>query len=201
MENIDAFLYINLDHRPDKKEQIENEFNKMEIDKNKIFRISGVIHPKMNCIGCTLAHLSALKFAKEKGFKNFIIFEDDFQFLVDKETFYKNIQDFFDLNISYRVVMLTYSFQNTSPFNNLIFKINQASNAAGYLVNHNIIDKLINHYEFGAQKLEETGMHWIYTNDQIWKNLMDKDWYGFINKIGFQRAGFSDIGQVFVQSQ
>jgi len=201
MDNIDAFIYINLDHRTDKKEQIENELAKMDIDKNKIFRISGVIHPRNNAVGCSLAHASALKFAKERGFKNFIVFEDDFQFLVDKETFYKNIQDFFNLNINYRCVMLTYSFQNATPFNDFLIKINEASNAAAYLVNQSILDVLIQYIEFGAQKLDETGMHWIFTIDQIWKKLQDVDWYGFKNKIGCQRAGFSDISQIYVGSQ
>jgi hypothetical protein len=40
MDNIDAFMYINLDHRTDKKEQIENELNKMDVDKNKIYSYS-----------------------------------------------------------------------------------------------------------------------------------------------------------------
>jgi hypothetical protein len=62
--------------------------------KIKFIRIPGVYH-KNNLLDVLLLMYNALKFAKEKGFKNFIILEDDFEFLVDKETFHKNIKRFF----------------------------------------------------------------------------------------------------------
>jgi GR25 family glycosyltransferase involved in LPS biosynthesis len=200
MDNIDAFLYINLDHRTDKKEQVENEILKMDDDKNKIIRISGVYH-KDGCVGCTLAHVNALKLAKERGYKNFIILEDDFEFLVDKETFHKNVKDFFELNMEYKMVMLTYSYEKTSPFNNFLGIINECSNSAGYICSHKFIDELILYLEFGAEHLSRTGMHWIYTIDQIWKQLQNTGWYYFIPKSGRQRACFSDINNTYVDAK
>jgi hypothetical protein len=41
--------------------------------------------------------------------------------------------------------------------------------------------------------LEKTKAHWIYANDQIWKELQQKDnWYYFIKRIGKQADGYSD---------
>jgi hypothetical protein len=41
--------------------------------------------------------------------------------------------------------------------------------------------------------LENTGMHWIYANDQIWKEYQKKDqWLYFIKRIGKQIDGYSD---------
>ncbi len=47
-------------------------------------------------------------------------------------------------------------------------------------------------------ELENTKMHWIYANDQIWKTLQKKDkWYGLKNRIGVQSIGYSDTSNSY----
>jgi len=196
MDKIDAFIYINLDKRVDRKEEILSELNKVGIPEEKIYRVPGV-QCNFGALGCTLAHINALKFAKEKGFKHFIIFEDDFTFVVEPSTFYKNLSDFFDLNLDYNVTMLGYNLQKSEPFNELLGYAREAQTASCYLVNGDYTDTLINCLEEGAKQLAATGKHWIYINDQYWKKLQHEGWYYFLTRIGIQRAGFSDCAGGF----
>ena len=54
-------------------------------------------------------------------------------------------------------------------------------------------------YEKNLPLLETTGKHWIYANDQIWKEIQAPyTWYGFIKRLGRQRASFSDNSLEFM---
>ena len=49
----DAILYINLQHRQDRKELILNEIQKIKnIDESQIYRIDAVLEPMCGHIGC-----------------------------------------------------------------------------------------------------------------------------------------------------
>jgi glycosyl transferase family 25 len=196
MDNIDAFIYINLDKRVDRREEILSEFKKAGIPEERTYRVSGV-ECTFGALGCTLAHINALKFAKEKGFKHFIVFEDDFTFVVDSETLNNNLAKFFDLNLDYHVAMLGYNLQKTEPFNELIGYVREAQTASSYLVNGGYTDTLMNCLIDGSRQLAITGKHWIYINDQYWKKLQHEGWYYFMTRIGVQRAGFSDCAGGF----
>lgn len=196
MDNIDAFIYINLDKRIDRREEILGEFKKIGIPEEKIYRISGV-ECAFGALGCTLAHINALKFAHEKGFKHFIIFEDDFTFVVNAEIFNKNLEDFFNLNLDYNVAMLGYNIQKSEPFNEIVGYAREAQTASCYLVNGGYTDTLKNCLSEGARYLASTGKHWLYINDQYWKKLQHEGWYYFMTRIGIQRAGFSDCAGAF----
>lgn len=99
-----------------------------------------------------------------------IIFEDDFDFLVDYNTFNNSVLEFFSFNFDFKVVMLSYSCVDTpNKVNDLISTTTNSSNAAGYLVNSSAYDELIYWLSYGSEMLEKTREHWNYINDQIWK--------------------------------
>ena len=60
MELLEHTLFINLNHRTDRLEHINAEFEKMGI---KAERVEGV-QPKSPAIGCTMSHIKCLKLAK-----------------------------------------------------------------------------------------------------------------------------------------
>lgn len=191
MENIDAFIFINLDHRRDRLIEIINELSMQRIPAEKVFKISGVVHSSP-CVGCSLAHIKALKFAKEKEFKHFVIFEDDFMFIVPHKMVIDNIRRFFVLNLDYRVVMLSYNLKIAEPFNDVVGYAREVTTASGYLVNRIYVDELIECLQYGVDMLEKTGEHWNYMNDQIWIKLQKEKWYYFMTRLGCQRSSFSD---------
>jgi glycosyl transferase family 25 len=190
-EHIDKIIYINLNKRTDRREQIEKELNDFGLTYE---RFEAIETKGFGILGCGLSHLGVLKLAKERNYENILIFEDDFTFLVSKEEFYTKINDFFNLKMDYDVCFLSYNLIRQQTLeNNVVNKILDCQSASGYIVHKNYYDKLIKLYEYAMPLLEETKQHWIYANDQVWKQLQEKDnWYYFITRIGRQVDGYSD---------
>ena len=196
-ENIDRIIYINLDKRTDRLEQINNEINKFSLeDKTEKFP---AIHHSSGTIGCGKSHLAVLKLAKERKYKNVLILEDDFYFVVSKDEFESNLKLFFENVKEFDVCLFSYNLNKSEsckyPF---LLRLLDGQTASGYLVNESYYDSLINLYEEAIPLLEKTGKHWIYANDQVWKKLQAVDtWYCFKNRLGKQRHGFSDNSQCY----
>lgn len=193
---IDKIIYINLDKRSDRRNEIENELNKFQLDYE---RFDAIPYPEFGIYGCGLSHLSVLKLAKERNYKNILIFEDDFQFLVSKYEFEENLTKFFESNVDYNVCMLSYNLNEMSVIeNSVVNKVIFSQTASGYIVNSNYYDKLIQLYEWAIPLLLLTKMHWIYANDIVWGDYQKHDnWFYFKTRIGKQRASFSDNSLTF----
>lgn len=197
-KNISKVIYINLNKRTDRKEDIVKELDSFNLDYE---RFEAIETPGFGTVGCGLSHLSVLKIAKERKYENILILEDDFTFLVSKEEFEKNLEEFFSLNIPYDVCMLSYNLiQQEDTSYDVVNKVLEVQSASGYIVHNSYYDKLINLYEEAIPILESTRMHWIYANDQIWKQFQKQDnWYYFKTRIGKQRAGFSDNANKYME--
>jgi glycosyl transferase family 25 len=196
-DHIDKIIYINLNKRTDRREEIEEELNHFDL---KYERFEAIETPGFGIHGCGLSHLQVLKLAKEQDYKNVLILEDDFQFLVTKEEFEKNLTQFFELDLPFDVCMLSYNLKEyeTTEYD-FILRMLDVHSASGYIVNSNYYDKLIELYEWALPLLETTKMHWVYANDIIWKKYQKEDlWYCFKTRIGKQRDGFSDNAECFV---
>jgi glycosyl transferase family 25 len=187
--NIDKIIYLNLDHRLDRKTEIENELNNFNLNYERFPAIS---HTN-GAICCSKSHLSIIKKAKEKGYKNILVLEDDFNFLINKDQFYDEINKL--SNVSFDVCLLAYNtpnlYESQFPF---LYKIKDAQTTSGYIVQSHYYDKLINQWENAIKLFEETNDDTKYTCDQSWKSLQEKDnWYCFKTRIGKQRKSYSDI--------
>ena len=195
--NIDKIIYINLERRLDRLHEITEEltmFNLVGERFNAIPHSNGIV-------GCGYSHLEVLKLAKQRGYKNILILEDDFTFLIPKEEFEKEMTMLFENNISFDVCMLAYNLKEseTSVHGPFLKRVLSAQTASAYIVNSTYFDTLIDLYNFAIPMLEKTGQHWIYANDQIWKHLQRNDnWVCFTTRIGKQRASYSDNGNSFV---
>lgn len=197
-EFIDKIFYINLEKRTDRKEQIEKELNTFDL---KFERFSAIETPTFGILGCGLSHLKVLKIAKERNYKNVLILEDDFTFLVSKEELQCQLSNFFNLQLDYDVCFLSYNLigLQIKLDNGVVNKGIDVQTASGYLVNQHYYDALINLYEDAMPLLEKTLCHWIYCNDQVWKTLQKKDnWFFFIKRIGMQQDRYSDNAQSFI---
>ena len=144
MKHIDKCVYINLEYRIDRKQQIENQLNNFDINYE---RFNAYHYPNIGIYGCMLSHLEV---SKKNNYKNILIFEDDFIFLVDKNEFENRLNEFFDSKYAedYNVLFLSYSlnlFNNTDNEN--ILKVIFSQTTSRYIVNSNYYDKLIELYE------------------------------------------------------
>jgi len=194
--NINKIYYINLNKRSDRKEHIEKELNSFDL---KYERYEAIETKGFGIHGCGLSHLNVIKMAKENNYENVLILEDDFTFLVSKEEFEKQLDDFFKLKIDYDVLMLSYRlFQFEGTKYDFLTRVKEGQTASGYLINKHYYDKLIELYEWAMPLLNETKQHWIYCNDQVWKRFQLTDnWFCFTNRIGKQIAGYSDNAECF----
>lgn len=187
---LNKIVYINLDKRYDRKLHTETQNEKYGID---AIRFKAFEYPGQGIVGCGYSHLGVLKMAKENQWKNVLIMEDDFEFLVSPEEFWKNITQLFESKIRFDVCMLSYNLHEQEPVNDLVFRVKYAQTASAYIVNQHYYDALIELYQKNIPILESTGIHWVYANDVCWRELQQRDmWLGFTTRIGKQLDGFSD---------
>ena len=89
MKNMNPFDFfeeiycINLDHRTDRWQLAQEEFEKLGI-KDKVIRFSAISNPDGR-IGIIKSNLEIVKIAKNKKLKNVLIFEDDVKFLFENK--------------------------------------------------------------------------------------------------------------------
>jgi glycosyl transferase family 25 len=196
--NFDKIFYINLDKRVDRFNEIENELKNYDLHNNSE-RFQAIDIPEQGILGCTMSHLAVIKLAKERNYKQILILEDDFYFIISKEEFENELNLFFDSNIPYNVCMISYVINKTSeteyPF---IQKVLDAQTASGYILHNSFYDNLIELFEEAVEKLRKTKEHWNYANDQIWKKLQpNSNWYSLTKRCGKQRSGYSDNSKSF----
>lgn len=195
MEHIKHAVYINLDRRADRRAEFNAECERIGL---RVERFPA-IESQPGFVGCHKSHIAVLKMAKANNWEHVLIFEDDFQFLVDAATFQTNLEQFFASNTPYDVLMLSYNIQRSEPVNELISKVYEAQTASGYLVHSRFYDTLIQNLETNLPLLERTGAHWLYLNDQCWKSVQpDAAWYFFNTRIGKQRPSYSDLANRFM---
>jgi hypothetical protein len=196
MNLIDKAVYINLTCRTDKRIHIENELTKYSLP---FERYDAFEYPDFWCYGCAMSHLGVLKHARDNGFKNVLIFEDDFGFSLPKEAIEEQLTEIFTFKPDFDVCMLSYNLQRSSDTeNDKIYKVVEAQSGAGYIVQSHYYDKLISLFENSNLLLEETREHWLYANDQSWKLLQSTDnWYCFKERSGHQIPFISDISQMY----
>jgi glycosyl transferase family 25 len=192
--HIDKIFYINLKTRPDRQAEMESELQKFGLEAE---RFEAIPTPDFGIYGCGLSHLAVLKLAKERNYRNVLILEDDFEFLVTKDEFQDQLQQFFGSSLEYNVCMLAYDVREQdlsfSHENVNVERLLFAQTASGYIVNCNYYDTLIELYEEALPQLIATRRHWDYANDIVWRGLQQRDqWLYFKRRIGKQRASYSD---------
>ena len=94
----DEIFCINLDTRIDRWQHAQEEFKKIGI-LDRVHRFSA-IKDKDGRIGLIKSNLEIIKYAKNKKLNNVLIFEDDFEFLIDNplEVLQKSIEQSTGIN-------------------------------------------------------------------------------------------------------
>ena len=80
-EFIEHVVYINLEHRKDRRENIEKELSIFSSE--KVQRFDAIHEPKRGHLGCSKSHIEVLKLAIKFGWKNYLVVEDDAVFNLD----------------------------------------------------------------------------------------------------------------------
>ena len=187
-------FYINLDHRTDRRQAIENELEQVQL--TPYIRFPAIKH-KIGLVGCGFSHIECLKQGLQSGADHILVFEDDFYFTMDRNQLHQVLQQVIQTN--YNVFMLGYCVTdkkvNVQPTNHpLLKRITNACCAHGYIVNKRYATTLLRNLEEAVVQLQKTKDEPKYANDQYWKLLQDQDiWLCTEKPCGLQREGFSDI--------
>ena len=205
-EFVDKVVYINLDHREDRRQIMQKLFDEGKIPPEKIERFSAIRH-KVGIIGCAQGHIAILKMAKANNWKRVLILEDDLKWINFEEN-YKKLEDL--VSNPFDVCMLGGFYIDTNPP-----KIIASFCTNAYIVSSHYYDTLLNNFEYGlSQKLNkpksilrfETSSKKendynrlvdadnIHNVDVYWMKLQQKDnWVGIIEPMIEQTVSFSDI--------
>jgi len=196
MNHIDRVVYINLQKRADRQQHIESLLSEYDI---KAQRFEAIEH-QHGLYGCGQSHLEVLKLARDSGWKNVLIFEDDIIFSESSRDFHKNIERLFAEGPEFDVFMLDINLQRSEPAPvDWLIRVKYAHCAGAYIVKQHYYQTLIDLYEWALPLLLQTGAHWIYANDAVWGKLQEADrWYTFKTQICRQMAGYSDTKNMHI---
>lgn len=202
---VEKCIVINLPERTDRLEKIKSELIRIKFPEDKIIIMEACFNEN-GALGCSLSHLAAVKMAKNEGWKNVLILEDDTIFNSLSEIC-QPINDLFHslstrnwdaalLSGQYYKIKKVNDEPETSPF---LFRCYFAYGANSYIINHTVYQSLIYAYEASVTKLKEGKRREIYTLDSLWMLLMhENSWYCLYPCVAYQGAGFSNIENTYL---
>ncbi len=183
-------LYINLDSRTDRRENMERI-----LDGYNYERVPAV-HDEYGYIGCAKSHIKCMEIVVERGYDKCIILEDDYVFINDNNFNTIKIPDF-----DFDILLFCNHIKECDKIDNDFNRVKWAQWTSGYMVNKTIVEDLKYNLIEGMTKLSE-----IYNSGKIdrhmrqyyldlyWNKLFDEYMAVGLNKtIASQLNGFSDI--------
>jgi len=191
---IEQVVYINLDHRTDRRQQIEKELHKIPCQ--NVQRFSAIRDPHGD-VGCSKSHVQVLKLAIQSGWKNVLILEDDMVFREEKWDL------LFEKMTSYDVIVLGGMLPE---YNKDSLKLTKCYGTGAYLVNSSYYRTLLSNFEESLKNLKSSyypkkEFFWgrprakyipAYTLDQYWNRLQQRDNW-FLVQMMYSPPSFSDI--------
>lgn len=199
--DIDSVIYINLDTRPDRNEEILKELNQINMPMEKVNRLSA-IKRNWGALGASLSHVACMKFIAEKGWKRTLILEDDAGFEArDLERWNTGVMDVNKKlqTEDYDVIFLGGFVRDPDgPLKTdlpTLFQTKNTSCGHAYIVKGSYAPKI--------QECLETAIQMIIKNppnkeqfhlDNAWTTIMKTDrWFVTIPTLAYQRESYSDI--------
>ena len=218
MNLLEHTLYINLEHREDRKWHVIAQLNAIALDKEpdkdskketrkKNIERFPAVKSKYGAVGCTLSHIKCLEYAKSLEWEYVCIVEDDFR-CINPEKFRKSLDDF-ETNaekdgISWDVLLL--GGNNCPPYHvpvsnksgkpiDYCVQITNCQCTIAYVARKTMYDTLIQNYREGVAKLmrDPENKH-QFALDMYWKTLQTTGrWYLLVPLTITQMVSYSDV--------
>jgi glycosyl transferase family 25 len=205
MDKIRKVIYINLEKRPDRRDQFLKEMERIGINDDKLIRVDGFLELAVG-FGVTISHCIALQECLRSESKTgsdddyFMILEDDFTSRAnDPKQFNEWMDDIFTRIPGFDVFMLIgdISEKKDIPIAGIsdvkYTRVLSAQCAAGYIIRKSYVETLRNHLLGALGPLKTTGEHWNYTVDQWWKKIQcEGKWYSSYLNMAYMKDSYSD---------
>jgi len=193
IKDIQNIFYINLEHRTDRKEHVENQLTSIGL---KTYERFNAIKMANGAIGCSMSHLRILQLALDKNMDHILIVEDDITFLNPQlfiEQFNKCITK---LDNKWDVIL--FAGNNVPPYTAIddsCIQVTRCQTTTGYLVNGHYIKILMNNIKMGlTQLINKPEQHAIFAIDKFWFVLQKNSRWFLITPLSvIQRDDYSDI--------
>jgi len=194
ISDIHHVVYINLEHRTDRKLHVEKQLYSVGLVNPTRFN---AIKLPNGALGCSMSHLRCLKIAKENNWPHVLLCEDDIEFL-NPELFIRQMNGFLQTHADKPWDVVLIAGNNMPPYkveDEYSIQIYQCQTTTGYLVKQHYYDRLINNIKYGIQQLiREPHNHRLYAIDKYWFHLQRQDsWYLITPPTVIQREDYSDI--------
>lgn len=199
--DVDSVIYINLDSRKDRNEEILTELKQINFDMEKVHRLSAVKR-KWGALGCALSHIACYKFIMEKGWKRTLILEDDAGFEAkDVERWNAGVIDVNNKlkSNAYDVIYMGGFVRDPNgPLKTEYTTLYQTKNTScthAYIVKGEYAPTMLAQCETAVQMLMKDAPNRDQFNvDNALADLMKRDrWFITIPTLAYQRESFSDI--------
>ena len=205
MDSRPIALYVNLDHRTDRRTQIEGELAKVSGQFCEIRRIRAVRTPENGAIGCAASHALALaEFLLRSESKWAVIFEDDFQFSVSEDRLDSVFRLIRDRSDQFDAVQLAFNnpLASRTGLEGFI-RVFRSHTASAYYLSRDFGYKLLPVFLEAHRQLEKNKhlkpiavVNSLFAIDVMWNPLQATSRFFAVNPpIGIQRPSYSDILQ------
>ena len=200
---VDQIYIINMEKRVDRYDAVLRELSAARAPLDRVTRVEAIVptdsfrDPQLTAtVGCLESHLAVLRRARDNGFANVLVLEDDFCFTSDLDRHLQDLASFFARQYQYWLCLL-----GTSKYGEIVVKddlvclsFQPCTTTVGYLISQEGIGHVLAVQEYALQKLKETGDTKRYAADRYWTTLQPfEKFMVFRRKFGFQATSFSDI--------
>jgi len=191
-------LYINLDHREDRKWHIVSQLNQLGMHSFERFP---AVKTTNGAVGCGISHIKCLELAKERGWDMVTIIEDDFK-CIKPDVFNKSLSNFWKNHkkdgIEWDVLLL--GGNNCPPYIQLkkvdyCVQISNCQTTIGYIVKQAFYEILIqNMREAVSLLMRHPEDKKQYAIDIYWKPLQQSGrWFLLYPLTITQHVCYSDV--------
>lgn len=185
-EYIEKVVYINLEHRADRREQIESELFKY-FPSEKVIRFNA-IKDQRGSIGCTKSHIAVLEMAIQQNWNNVLVVEDD-AIWSNFDTGYTLLETL--IKTPYDVITLGTAH---ASYEKNTYKLLCGQTTTAYLIQKSYYPILLDNFTIGLSNLLKTKDWNTYALDQYWKQLQPRDnWFCVVPSLLVQAPSYSDI--------
>lgn len=195
-EAIDLVVYINLNTRTDRRQEMEAELKRLQVPPEKILRWEATRLPKNGALGCTMSHIAVLEYIQTlpDTIRNILVLEDDFNFADDAELVKKSLNEFLSYpRDSWDLALLSYAVISRDNHNDLVSIALVSSRTSGYLINRSSVPKVLSNFKEGRDLLIKHKKE-SYNIDRYWWRVMkDRKTFYFNEALGHQRESYSNI--------
>jgi glycosyl transferase family 25 len=203
MKLLQHILYINLEHRTDRKEYLLKQIDQLNqiIEEEKW---GDSIHPErfpaiqhdFGALGCSMSHLEALKLAKERDWPYACFLEDDVLF-TDPKLFLSQLYRF-EQEFDQEWDVLVLGGNNKKPYrevNDYCIRVLDLQTSTAYIVQKHYYDTLIQNMSESIEQLSKHPLRrYAYSLDIYWKRLQRSGNWLMIKPLSItQLEGYSDV--------